>query len=192
MMKSGKQNKEMADMIMNWLRGSKYAAVILTLVRLYVGYQFLKAGWHKIAGDKAFDASGFLKGAIAKPVMESGTQDSLYPNFVAFLQHFALPNVKLFNVIVPWGELFIGLGLILGVLTTTAVFFGMLMNFTFMLAGTVSSNPWLILLSIFIIAAGANAGKFGADYYVLPYIRQGFSKLRKHDGTKPNTRPHFN
>jgi thiosulfate dehydrogenase [quinone] large subunit len=182
----------MADMIMNWLRGSKYAAVILTLVRLYVGYQFLMAGWHKITGDKAFDASGFLKGAIAKPVMESGTQDSLYPNFVAFLQHFALPNVKLFNVIVPWGELFIGLGLILGILTTTAVFFGMMMNFTFMLAGTVSSNPWLILLSVFIIAAGANAGKFGADYYVLPYIRHGFSKLRKQEGTKPNTKPHFN
>jgi thiosulfate dehydrogenase [quinone] large subunit len=182
----------MDHMIMNWLRGSKYAAVILTVVRLYVGYQFMKAGWHKITGDKAFDAAGFLKGAIAKPVMESGTQDSLYPNFVAFLQHFALPNVKLFNVIVPWGELFIGLGLILGALTTTAVFFGMMMNFTFMLAGTVSSNPWLILLSIFIVAAGANAGKFGVDYYVLPYIRQWFIKLRKHEVTRPNTKAHFN
>jgi thiosulfate dehydrogenase [quinone] large subunit len=182
----------MVEMIMNWIRGSKYAAVILTLVRLYVGYQFLKAGWHKLTGDKAFDASGYLKGAIAKPVMESGTQDALYPNLVAFLQHFALPNVKLFNAIVPWGELFIGVGLILGALTTTAVFFGMLMNFTFMLAGTVSSNPWLILLSIFIIAAGANAGKFGVDYYVLPYISQWFNKLRKHERNKPNTKPHFN
>jgi thiosulfate dehydrogenase (quinone) large subunit len=93
---------------------------------------------------------------------------------------------------VPWGELFIGMGLILGALTTTAVFFGMLMNFTFMLAGTVSSNPWLILLSIFIIAAGANAGKLGADYYILPYIRQWFSKLRKHEGTGLNTKPHLN
>jgi thiosulfate dehydrogenase [quinone] large subunit len=182
----------MAKMIMNWLRGSKYAAVILTLVRLYVGYQFLKAGWHKLTADKAFDASGFLKGAIAKPVMESGTQDSLYPNFVAFLQHFALPNVKLFNVIVPWGELFIGLGLIIGALTTAAVFFGMLMNFTFMLAGTVSSNPWLIFLSMFIIVAGANAGKFGADYYILPYIRQWFAKIRKHEVTGPKPRAHLN
>jgi thiosulfate dehydrogenase [quinone] large subunit len=185
----------MAIMIMNWLRGSKYAAVILTLVRLYVGYEFLKAGWHKITGDKGFDASGFLKGAVAKPVMESGTQDLLYPNFVAFLKHFALPNVKLFNVIVPWGELFIGLGLIIGALTTAAVFFGMVMNFTFMLAGTVSSNPWLILLSIFIVVAGANAGKFGADYYILPYIRQWFGKLRKHDKhevTGTHIKPHLN
>jgi thiosulfate dehydrogenase [quinone] large subunit len=178
-------------MVMKWLRENKYAAVILTLLRLYVGYQFLTAGWHKITGDKAFTAAGYLKGAIAKPVLESGTQDALYPNFVAFLQNFAIPNVKLFNVIVPWGELLIGLGLILGALTTTAVFFGMMMNFTFMLAGTVSSNPWLILLSIFIIVAGANAGKFGVDYYVLPYIHQWFDKIRKPKATKPNTKPHL-
>jgi thiosulfate dehydrogenase [quinone] large subunit len=182
----------MDDMIMNWLRSSKYAAMILTLVRLYVGYEWMKAGWHKITGVKAFDASGFLKGAIAKPVLESGTQDSVYPNFVAFLQHFAIPNVKLFNAIVPWGELLVGVGLILGAFTTAAVFFGMLMNFAYMLAGTVSSNPWLILLSIFIITAGANAGKFGADYYVLPYIRQWFSKLRKHEVIQPNIKAHLN
>src|SRR5690348_8357657 len=106
-----RKTKEMVDMIMNWLRDSKYAALILTLVRLYVGYEWMKAGWHKITGDKAFDASGYLKGAIAKPVLESGTQDAVYPNFVAFLQHFALPNVKLFNAIVPWGELLVGAGL---------------------------------------------------------------------------------
>jgi len=179
-------------MIMKWLRENKYAAMLITLVRLYVGYEFLIAGWHKITGDKAFNAAGFLKGAIAKPVLESGTQDSLYPNFVAFLQHFALPNVKLFNVLVPWGELLIGLGLILGALTTVAVFFGMVMNFTFMLAGTVSSNPWLILLSIFIIVAGANAGKFGADYFILPYIRQWFGKIRKHEMPQPTIKPHLN
>jgi thiosulfate dehydrogenase [quinone] large subunit len=183
----------MNDMF-KWLRDNKYAAVILTLVRLYVGYEWMLAGWHKIAGNKAFDASGYLKGAIAKPVLETGTQDSLYPNFIAFLQHFALPNVKLFNAIVPWGELLVGVGLILGALTTTAVFFGMVMNFTYMLAGTVSSNPWLILLSVFIIAAGANAGKFGADYYVLPYIRQWFIKLRNHEATRhnTNTKAHYN
>jgi thiosulfate dehydrogenase [quinone] large subunit len=182
----------MDKMIMNWLRGNKYAAVILTLVRLYVGYEWMTAGWHKITGAKAFDAGGFLKGAIAKPVLESGTQDSVYPNFVSFLQHFALPNVKLFNAIVPWGELLVGVGLILGALTTTAVFFAMMMNFSYMLAGTVSSNPWLVLLSIFIIAAGANAGKFGVDYYVLPYIRQWFRGLRKHEVIGTNTKVRVN
>ncbi|MCD1258587.1 DoxX family membrane protein [Paenibacillus athensensis] len=162
--------------MMNWLRTNKYAAALLTLVRLYVGYEWLIAGWHKITGAKAFDATGFLKNAIAKPVLETGTTDAVYPNFVAFLKHFALPNVKLFNVLVPWGELLVGLGLILGCLTTAAVFFGLLMNLMYMLAGTVSTNPWLFALGVIVIAAGANAGKFGVDYAVLPYLHKWFDK----------------
>lgn len=161
-------------MVMNFLRGNKYAAMLLTLVRLYVGWKWMDAGWHKITGDKAFDATGFLNGAIAKPIIDKATEQPLYPNYVGFLENFALPNVKLFNVLVPWGEFLVGLGLLIGAFTTLAVFFGMLMNFMFMFAGTMSSNPYLVLLSIFIIVAGANAGKFGADYYILPYLRSKF------------------
>ncbi|NOU73502.1 DoxX family membrane protein [Paenibacillus sp. LMG 31458] len=162
---------------MKWLRGNRYAAMMLTIIRLYVGWQWMTAGWHKIAGAKPFDAAGYLKGAIAKPVLESGTTDMVYANYVAFLKSFALPNVGVFNVMVPWGELLVGLGLILGALTTTAIFFGLLMNFMYMFAGTVSSNPWLILLGFFIIAAGANAGKFGVDHLILPYLHKWFDKL---------------
>ncbi|WP_171644920.1 DoxX family membrane protein [Paenibacillus phytorum] len=163
--------------MMKWLRGNRYAAMMLTIIRLYVGWQWMTAGWHKIAGAKPFDAAGYLKGAIAKPVLESGTTDMVYANYVAFLKSFALPNVGVFNVMVPWGELLVGLGLILGALTTTAIFFGLLMNFMYMFAGTVSSNPWLILLGFFIIAAGANAGKFGVDHLILPYLHKWFDKL---------------
>ncbi|MCY9667049.1 DoxX family membrane protein [Paenibacillus alginolyticus] len=163
--------------MMKWLRGNRYAAMMLTIIRLYVGWQWMTAGWHKIAGAKPFDAAGYLKGAIAKPVLESGTTDMVYANYVAFLKNFALPNVGIFNTIVPWGELLVGLGLILGALTTTAIFFGLLMNFMYMFAGTVSSNPWLVLLGFFIIAAGANAGKFGVDHLILPYLHKWFDKL---------------
>lgn len=166
-------------MVMKFIRENKYAAIVLTLLRLYVGYEWVTAGWHKLTGAKAFDASGFLKGAIAKPVLETGTTDALYPTFVAFLKHIALPNVQLFNVVVPWGEFLIGLGLILGALTTTAMFFGLLMNFTFLFAGTVSSNPWLIMLGAIILIAGANAGKFGVDHYLLPYLHHLFDKRNK-------------
>jgi hypothetical protein len=33
-----------------------------------------------------------------------------YPKYVGFLQHFALPNAHLFNVLVPYGEFLVGLG----------------------------------------------------------------------------------
>jgi thiosulfate dehydrogenase [quinone] large subunit len=52
---------------------------------------------------------------------------------------------------------------ILGSLTITAAFFGLLMNFMFVFAGTVSTNPWLMLLGLLVVVAGTNAGRFGLD-----------------------------
>jgi thiosulfate dehydrogenase (quinone) large subunit len=159
-------------MLMKWLRENTIAAGLLALVRVWFGWQWMTAGWGKITG--GFDASGFLKGSIAKPVVSHG--EVLYPNFTGFLESFALPNVKLINFLIPWGEFLVGLGLILGCLTTAAAFFGIMMNFMFMFGGTVSSNPWYILWTFIILAAGFNAGRFGADHYVIPYLRSLFNK----------------
>lgn len=167
--------------MVNWLRNNRIAAAVLFFVRIYVGWKWIDAGWHKITGDEAFSAAGFLKGAIGKPVLESGTQTLQYPNYVAFLKHFALPNVDIFNHLIPIGECLVGLGLILGALTTAAAFFGLLMNFMFLLAGTVSINPWLILFGTIVLFAGANAGKFGADFYVVPYIRKLAARIFHRD-----------
>lgn len=64
----------------------------------------------------------------------------------------------------------------MGGLTVAAAFFGLMMNFMFLFAGTVSTNPWLVLIGFIIFAAGANAGKFGIDYYLLPLLRKTFGK----------------
>ena len=151
------------------LREDTIAAGILTIIRLYLGYSWLTAGWGKLTG--GFDASGFLKGAIANPV--KGPDGSVvYSMYISFLKGFALPNVDIFNTIVPLGEFLVGLGLILGCLTTAAMFFGLVMNFAYMFAGTVSSNPMDILLGVIIIAAGFNAGRIGIDRWVVPFIRR--------------------
>ncbi len=168
--------------MMNWLRESKYSAGLLLIVRLYLGWTWISGGWEKLTGEKAFDASAFLTKAVEKPVM-SKAGEVIYPTYTGFIENFALPNVKLFNFIIPWGEFLVGLGLLLGALTTAAMFFGLLMNFMFMFAGTVSTNPWMILLGFFIIAAGANAGRFGVDYYLLPYLRKWLGKKEFNPGS---------
>lgn len=160
-------------MFNQFLRENKVAAAILTVLRIYLGYEWLTAGFHKITG--GFDASGFLKGALANPV--KGPDGSVvYATYVGFLKHFALPNAHVFNVIVPWGEFLVGLGLILGCLTTAAVFFALVMNFSYAMAGTVSSNPLDILLGVIILAAGFNAGRIGLDRWVIPFVRKMTNK----------------
>lgn len=80
--------------------------------------------------------------------------------------------IDIFNTIVPLGEFLVGLGLILGCLTTLACFFALVMNFSYLMAGTVSHNPSDILLGVIILFAGFNAGKFGLDRWVIPFIRK--------------------
>jgi len=164
-------------MVADWLRHNKIASGILTVFRLYLGYSWLAAGWGKIIS-RDFDATGFLKGAIANPVKG---QDGavVFGGYIDFLKHIALPNVHVFNTVIPVGEFLVGLGLLLGCLTTAAMFFGLVMNFSYLFAGTISSNPGDILLGGIILFAGFNAGKIGLDRWVIPFIRQAIPKGNK-------------
>ncbi|MFC7368666.1 DoxX family protein [Vreelandella zhaodongensis] len=155
-------------MIGDLFRHNKYMAVVWLLLRLYLGFTWLTLGIGKMAG--GFSAEGFLSNAVANPVMREGSM--VYPNYVAFLENFALPYAEFINFIIPLGEVLVGLGLIVGVLTSFAAFFAIVMNMSFLMAGTVSTNPWMIGLTFFLLVAGANAGRFGGDRWVLPFIKQ--------------------
>ena len=160
-------------MFVNWLRENKMAAGILTVIRIYLGYAWMTAGWHKLVD--GFDASGYLGNAVANPV--TGPEGSaVYGWYVSFLENFAIPNIGVINFLIPLGEFLVGVGLLLGCLTTAAMFFGLLMNFSFFLAGTVSHNPTDIFLGGIILFAGYNAGRLGLDRWVIPFIRKAFNK----------------
>lgn len=154
------------------LRNDKWA-ILWAVVRLYVGYQWLTAGWGKITREGGFDASGFLKGAIGKA---GGDHPSVSGWYASFLEGFALPNAGLFNILIPWGEFLAGLGLILGLFTTYALIGAAFMNLNFMLAGTTSTNPQLYTLAIILLVMGSASYRYGLDYYVMPKLR---SKLKK-------------
>lgn len=172
-------------MIGQFFRENKYIAGVWLFLRVYLGWSWLTAGWGKVTGD--FNAGGFLQGSVANPVMKG--EAAVYPNFVAFLEKFAIPNADLFSHLVAWGEVLVGLGLILGVLTSAAAFFGVMMNMSFLFAGTVSTNPWMILISMFILVAGANAGRYGGDRWVLPYVKQLVFKNTANQASDEKVKP---
>ncbi len=162
-------------MFVKFLRENKFASYALTLLRLYLGYDWMTHGWAKITGG-SFNAAGFLNGAVAKATGENPTVQAWWGSF---LESFALPNATLFTYLVMWGEFLVGVGLILGCFTTFAALMGLVMNFAFLFSGTVSTNAQLVVLTIFIVVAGANAGKIGADRWVLPYLKGLFNKTAK-------------
>ena len=70
--------------------------------------------------------------------------------YVWFLQNVVQPNASLFATLVALGELAVGLGLLVGLLTGIAAFGGVFLNGNFVLAGVLGQNPALIILGAFL------------------------------------------
>ena len=159
--------------IAKFLFQNTLASWLWLVVRVFAGWQYLDAGWHKLNTPAWVDGSGqailgFWKGALAvnngKPVI---TYD-WYRNFIQFLVD--TNSAGWFSYVIVGGEIAVGLGLILGAFVGVAAFSGLLMNMAFLLAGTVSTNPVLAVLGMLLILAWKNAGYVGLDRYFLPLL----------------------
>ncbi len=141
------------------------------VVRMYVGTGWLLAGWEKVIspawGTSGKALSGFVAGALAQT---TGAHPAVQGWYASFLQNFVLPNAGLFSFLVTWGEVAVGLGLLLGVLTGIAAGFGVLMNLNYLLAGTVSINPVLGVLGLFLCFSWRVCGWIGVDRWLLPAL----------------------
>src|ERR1051326_72459 len=153
-----------------FLFGNTAMAWLWLLVRLYVGWGWLAAGWQKLGnpawtGPQAGSAvAGFLHGALAKA---AGQHPDVSGWYASFITHFALPHAAAFSYLVTWGEIIIGVLLIIGLFTGIAAFLGTFLNLNYLFAGTVSVNPLLLLLQLFLILAWRTAAWFGLNRYML-------------------------
>ncbi len=141
------------------------------ILRLYVGWEWLNAGWGKVTnpawtGAKAGTAmSGFVQGALSKA---TGEHPNVQGWYAAFLQGAVLAHPALWSYLISYGELLVGLALILGIFTGVAAFFGSFMNMNYLLAGAVSTNPVLFAIATWLVLAWKTAGWWGVDRWLLP------------------------
>jgi thiosulfate dehydrogenase [quinone] large subunit len=148
-------------------------AWIWLVLRLYLGYEWLQAGWGKL-GSSAWTGSnagaaitGFVNGALQKT---GGEHPDVQAWYAWFLKNLVLPNAELRDYLVTWGEILVGIALILGIFTEIAAFFGSFMNVNYLLAGTVSSNPILFVIATGLVLAWRIAGWWGLDRWLLPAL----------------------
>lgn len=159
--------------VSEFLFANTKAAWFWLVIRLYVGWQWLSSGWGKVGsegwtGDNAgASVEGFVQGALKKT---TGPHPDVQAWYGWFLENVVLPNADVFGYLVAYGEVLVGIALIAGLFVGIAAFFGMFMNMSFLLAGTVSINPILFVLSLGLVLAWRNAGWFGLDRWVLPKL----------------------
>jgi thiosulfate dehydrogenase [quinone] large subunit len=143
-------------------------------VRLWVGWQWLEAGWRKLNNPAWMDGSGrAIRGFWEKALGTTREGEPViafdwYRNFIQLLVDSHAEGW--FAKVITIGELAVGLGLILGAFTGLAAAGGLLMSESYMLAGTAATSPLLALLEILLIVAWKTAGYIGLDRFLLPAL----------------------
>lgn len=123
--------------------------VVLTLLRLMVGWVFLGAALRQIP-DAGWSAAGFMSRAAH------------FSGFYTFLS--TPPLINIIDAFIPWLHLLLGLALILGVFMRLAAVVGSVLMVLYLLPRIefpgVVTDPHIFYLLIMIYLASIGAGRF--------------------------------
>jgi thiosulfate dehydrogenase [quinone] large subunit len=145
------------------------AGWIWLLPRLWLGYQWIEAGAHKIGNPAWMQTGAALKGFWVGAL--TADKPLAFDWYRAFLQGLVDAQAYTwFAKLVVIGELAVGIALILGAFTGIAAFLGGFMNWNFMMAGSASVNPLFFVVSVGLILAWKVSGYIGADFFLLRWL----------------------
>ena len=164
------------------------ASVLWLIVRLYVAYDWLEAGWHKFT-DPAWmgDGSGILGFWQRALAVTNGKPVITYDWYRNFIQYLVDTNSAVwFSKLIVFGELAVAVGLILGAFTYLAAAGGLLMSQAYLLAGTTATGPILALLEVLLIVAWKNAGYIGLDRFLLPLLGTPWWRPQQQSARRPD------
>ncbi|GIW07636.1 MAG: hypothetical protein KatS3mg060_2441 [Dehalococcoidia bacterium] len=140
-------------------------------VRLFLAYQWINSGWGKFTNPAWMETGTALQAYWTNALRMDPRPVITYDWYRAFIQTLVdLQAWTWFSKVIIFGELAVGLGLLLGAFTGIAALGGMALNLNFMLAGTASTNPVLFVLELLVFMAWKTAGYYGLDRFLLPAL----------------------
>jgi thiosulfate dehydrogenase [quinone] large subunit len=190
---TGPGEAEVDDIVASKLLfGSRFVGgILLRPVSLFAGFAWLAAGEHKVRDSAWMDKGyalvdpdpqvvGFWERvtAIPEPPARPAIHADFgwYRDFLGYMMDQGWESW--FAKLIAVGEVAIGLGLIFGTLLGVAAFFGIVLNLNFMLAGTASTNPVLLMLALPLVVGYKVAGYYGLDRWVLAAVGTPWSPGR--------------
>ena len=170
------------------------AAWLWLPLRLYLGWAWLQHGLEKVtnpAWTQSGEAlAGFWGNAVAtdpKPVISV----PWYREFIEAM--LGAQAYTWFADLIVYGEILVGVALILGAFTGIAAFCGAFMNWNYIMAGSASTNALLLAIAVGVMLAWKVSGWIGLDRWLLPLLgtpwRPGTLFTGRHHGSAHPIRP---
>ncbi|MFC3745117.1 DoxX family membrane protein [Paenibacillus sp. GCM10012306] len=117
------------------------AGWVFSATRVLVGWMWFKSGYDKLSG--GFGVEGLV------PVIAANRDTPEW--YKAFFSHVVSPLAPAFDVIIPIGEILIGIGLILGLLIVPALVMSVFVNANYILADMIFTYPTDILVATILL-----------------------------------------
>lgn len=144
--------------------GQTVSRALLVVLRLYLSMVFLVAAWAKVSDIEAWAArfdNVLASSGLFKP----------YAFYLGFFQEVVLANAELFAYLTAYGELLIGLALLLGLCTRLASVGAMLLLANYLFAKGLpfwisSSNDAPMFFIALVLLLGAAGRSFGLDHFL--------------------------
>lgn len=160
--------------ILNFLIGDRESCPFWTILRLYVSFAWVSAGYAKVRDETWMISGASLKHYWAATIASKPEGQS--PHMASDWYHtfltFMLDNgwytwlAKLIAV----GELAVGVLLLCGAFVGIAALFGAVLNFNYSLAGSAGGNTVVLVLGSLLVTGWMVAGYIGLDRYLLPLL----------------------
>ena len=150
------------------------ASSLWLAIRVYLGSVWLQAGLSKLFDPTWIHGGLELKGFwvwATLPPQYGPHPEIAYPWYRDLLHLMLVQHSYTWLAgVIALSEVAVGILLILGLFTGLAAFAGAGMNMLYLLAGSASTNPVMLILSLFLIMAWKVAGYYGLDRIVLPIV----------------------
>ncbi|GGA48822.1 DoxX family membrane protein [Paenibacillus physcomitrellae] len=112
-----------------------------SLLRVVFGLMWFKSGYAKISG-------GFGVESLVPVVAANADSPVWYKHFFA---QVVGPYANVFDLVIPIGELLIGVGLVLGLLAVPAIVMSVFVNVNYILADMIFTYPAEIMLAVILL-----------------------------------------
>lgn len=143
------------------------SSLLWLVLRLWLGWEWISGAWRQI-NDPDWIQSGMALKQFWEEMIGNPQTAGWYQALLRFL--YEAEAWPWFSKLVTYGELLVGIALVLGVFTGIVAFVGAFMSLNFLMAGAIGLNPIMFVVAMAIIMAWKVAGYIGVDFFLLPCL----------------------